>query len=110
YDRALTNGTPGTLDFQDAYTVTSTTQGYFFLKSVGNLTTGVPVATTAYPGDRLRYTLQIQNFTFPSLNNITVTDDIDALNATAAFVPGSLALASSNLPAGASLTVNPTGG
>lgn len=110
YNRTLTNGTPGTLDFQDTYTVTSTTQGYFFLKSVSNLTTGVPVATSAFPGDRLRYTLQIQNFTFPVLNNVTVTDELDALNATAAFVPGSLTLANSNLPAGATLTVNPTGG
>ncbi|HEY6086863.1 MAG TPA: hypothetical protein VIV84_03910 [Burkholderiaceae bacterium] len=110
YDRTLTGGTPGVLDFQDAYTVTSTIQGYFFLKSVGNLTTGTPVATTASPGDRLRYTLQIQNFTLPPLGSITVTDDLDALNAAAAFVPGSLALASSNLPGGVTLTLNPTGG
>ena len=110
YNRTLTNGTPGTLDFQDAYTITSTTQGYFFLKSVGDLTNGVPVATTAFPGDRLRYTLQIQNFTYPTLSNVTITDDLDALNATAAFVPGTLSLASSNLPAGVTLTVNPTGG
>ena len=110
YNRTLTNGTPGVLDFQDAVTVTSTTQGYFFLKSVGDLTSGKPVTSTAFPGDRLRYTLQIQNFTFPRLNGITITDDLDALNATAAFVPGTLALASSNLPAGVTLTVNPTGG
>ena len=110
YTKALNTGTPGVLDSQDAYTLTSTTQGYFFLKSVGDLTTGAAVATTAYPGDRLRYTLQIQNFTFPVLNNITVNDDLDALNATAAFVPGTLAVASSNLPAGATLTINPTGG
>ena len=70
----------------------------------------MPVATAGFPGDRLRYTLQVQNFTFPRLNGITITDDLDALNATAAFVPGSLALASSDLPAGVTLTVNPTGG
>ncbi len=112
YDRTLTNGTPGTLDFQDAYTITSATQGYFFLKSVGNLTTGEPVTTTAFPGDLLRYTLQIQNFTFPVLRNIEIIDDFDALNVTAAFVPGTLALASVTppLPAGAVLTVSPTGG
>jgi uncharacterized repeat protein (TIGR01451 family)/fimbrial isopeptide formation D2 family protein len=112
YNRTLTNGTPGTLDFQDAYTVTSTTQGYFFLKSVSNLTTGVPVATSAFPGDRLRYTLQVQNFTFPTLSNVTITDDFDALNASAAFVPGTLTLASvvPPLPPGATLTVNPAGG
>jgi uncharacterized repeat protein (TIGR01451 family)/fimbrial isopeptide formation D2 family protein len=110
YNQTLTNGTPGVLDFQDAYTVTSTTQGYFFLKSVGDLTTGTPVTTAAFPGDRLIYTFQIQNFTYPTLSNITVNDDFDALNAAASFAPGTLALVSSNLPAGATLTVNPTGG
>jgi uncharacterized repeat protein (TIGR01451 family)/fimbrial isopeptide formation D2 family protein len=111
YNRTLTNGTPGTLDFQDAYTITSTTQGYFFLKSVSDLTTGLAVADgqSVLPGDRLRYTFQIQNFTFPTLSNISVSDDFDALNASAAFVPGTLALASSNLPAGV-LSINPTGG
>jgi len=110
YNRTLTDGSPGVLDFQDAATVTSTTQGYFFLKSVGDLTTGTPVTSTAFPGDRLRYTLQIQNFTFPRLGNITITDELDGSNASAAFVPGSLALASSDLPAGVTLSVNPTGG
>lgn len=110
YNRTPTDGTPGVLDFQDAATVTSTTQGYFFLKSVADLSSGTSVATTAFPGDRLRYTLQIQNFTFPRLGNITITDELDASNASAAFVPGSLALASSDLPAGVTLTVNPTGG
>ncbi|MDH5206662.1 MAG: DUF11 domain-containing protein, partial [Hylemonella sp.] len=107
YSRTLTDGTPGTLDFQDAYTLTSATQGYFFLKSVTDLTTGAAVATTVFPGDRLRYTLQLQNFTFPVLNNITVTDDLPP-----GFVPGSLALASVTpaLPPGAVLTLNPTGG
>jgi uncharacterized repeat protein (TIGR01451 family) len=100
YDRTLTNGTPGILDFQDAYTMTSAVTGYYFLKSVDDLTTGASPATVAYYGDRLRYTLQIQNFNIPPLNNITINDDLGRLNGTAAFVPGSLSLASTNLPAG----------
>ena len=55
---------------------------------------------TAFPGDKLLYTFHIQNFTFPVLNNISVSDVFDALNASPSFVPGSLALVSSNLPAG----------
>ncbi len=84
----ITDGTPGVLDFQDAYTVTATVAGYYFLKSVQDLTTGANPATAAFPGDRLRYTLQLQNFNIPPLNNITITDDL-GLNTSAAFVPGS---------------------
>jgi uncharacterized repeat protein (TIGR01451 family)/fimbrial isopeptide formation D2 family protein len=109
YDRTLTNGTPGVLDFQDAYTMTAAVAGYYFLKSVDDLTTGAYPATAAFPGDRLRYTLQIQNFNIPPLNNISVTDDLGALNGFTAFVPGSLSLASTNLPAG-TYTVCPTCG
>ena len=109
YNRTLTNGTPGTLDFQDAFTVTSAFQGYYFLKSVANLTQGVAApATGALPGDRLRYTLQIQNFTLPTLSNVSVTDDFGALSANG-FAPGSLALVSSDLPGG-TLSVAPNGG
>jgi len=109
YDRSLTNGTPGVLDFQDAYTITATDQGYYFLKSVDNLTTGAYPATAAFPGDRLRYTLQIQNYNIPPLNNITVTDDLGALNGFTAFEPDSLTLASTDLPAG-TYTICPTCG
>ena len=109
YNKTLTDGTPATLDFQDAFTVTSAFQGYYFLKSVANLTQGVPApATTALPGDRLRYTLQIQNFTLPTLSNVSVTDDFGARSPNG-FAPGSLALVSSDLPAG-TLTVASNGG
>ena len=60
YDRTLTNGTPGILDFQDACTVTATSPSYYFLKSVEDLTTGAYPAASAFPGDKLRYTLQLQ--------------------------------------------------
>ena len=36
----LTNGTIGTADFQDAYTVNAAVVGYYLLKSVENVTTG----------------------------------------------------------------------
>jgi uncharacterized repeat protein (TIGR01451 family) len=98
YDKTLTDGTPGVLDFQDAYTITAA--GYYFLKSVQDLTSGSNPAIVALAGDRLRFTLQIQNFSSLPLNNIAVNDDLGALNAFTAFVPGSLSLASTNLPAG----------
>ena len=102
----LTTGTPGTLDYQDTWTITSTTQGYFFLKSVADLTTGVSeagnVPISAFPGDRLRYTLQIQNFQVPELDNITIIDDL-GLNTSGAFVPG-ISIYSSNLPGTATVT------
>ena len=34
--------------------------GYFFDKTVANLTSGVNPATTAAPGDKLRYTLRFR--------------------------------------------------
>ncbi|MDT3706704.1 MAG: isopeptide-forming domain-containing fimbrial protein [Thiobacillus sp.] len=110
YDNQLTNGTPGTSDFQDAYTITAAAQGYYFLKSVANLSTGASPAATAAPGNILRYTLQIQNFTLPRLSGISITDDLGALGGAAAILPGSLTLAGSDLPAGTQLSVNPAGG
>lgn len=53
YDRTITDGTPGTLDFQDVYQVTAALSGYYFQKTVRDLTTGTYPAATAFPGDRL---------------------------------------------------------
>ncbi|WP_239026847.1 isopeptide-forming domain-containing fimbrial protein [Geomonas oryzisoli] len=78
YDRTITDGTPGTLDFQDAYTVTAALAGYYFQKTVRDLTTGANPATAAFPGDRLHYTLLLQNFTWPPLNGVTITDTLPA--------------------------------
>ena len=99
YDRTLTNGTPGVTDFQDAYTINAAVAGYYFLKSVENLTAGTSPATTALPGDRLRYTIQIQNFTLPTLDVSAITDTIDG-----AFDPASLAI----YAPGTNLPVTPT--
>ena len=58
YSRTLTDGTVGVLDFQDAHTVVVALTGFFFDKTVADLTSGVDPAATASPGDTLRYTLR----------------------------------------------------
>ena len=49
YTRTLTDGSVGVLDHEDAHTVTVALFGYFFEKSVENLTSGVSPTTTAAP-------------------------------------------------------------
>ena len=101
YTGPLTNGTPGILDNQDAFTVTVALTGYEFDKTVADLTSGANPATTAAPGDKLRYTLRFRT-TDQALNNFSIFDDMDALNAQADFVPGTLTLVTS--PAGADIS------
>ena len=65
-------------------------------------------ATTAVPGDKLRYTLRFRT-TNQALNNFSIFDDMDALNAQADFAPGTLTLVTS--PAGADISAtSSTGG
>src|SRR5262249_34080935 len=92
YTGTLTNGTPGILDNQDAHTVTTAVSGYFFDKTVANLTSGVNPATTAAPGDKLRYTLRFRT-TNQALSNFRIFDEMDAQ-----FASGTLTLVTS--PAG----------
>src|SRR5207237_9204069 len=106
--RTLTNGTPGILDHEDAHTVTVALSGFFFDKTVANLTSGANPATTAVPGNRLRYTLRFRTTNQP-LINFRIFDDLDALNAKAVFAPGTLTLVTS--PAGADISAtSSTGG
>jgi uncharacterized repeat protein (TIGR01451 family) len=110
FTRTLTDGTVGTLDHEDAHTVTAALTGFFFEKSVENLTTGVSPTGTAAPGDTLRYTLRLRA-TDSALNNVSFVDDLGALNASAVFVPGSLALVPGSIPPGADTSnTNPNGG
>ncbi len=110
YTRSVTNGTVGVDDHEDAHTVTSALYGYFFEKTVANLTTGVSPATTATPGDTLRYTLRLQT-TDSGLNDFRFFDDLGELNATAVFEPGTLTLVPGTLPPGAdSSNTDPNGG
>ncbi|HZL92287.1 MAG TPA: isopeptide-forming domain-containing fimbrial protein, partial [Vicinamibacterales bacterium] len=108
FTRTLTNGTPGTLDHEDAHTVTVALYGFFFEKTVANVTTGVSPATTAAPGDRLRYTLRLQSTDVP-LTGLTFRDDLGAL--ATMFAPGTLTLVSGTLPPGADASnTDPNGG
>ena len=108
--RVLTNGTVGTLDHEDAHTVTTALTGFFFEKSVENLTSGANPASTAAPGDSLRYSLRLQT-TDSALNGLTFFDDLGALNATAVFESGTLALVASSIPPGADTSnTDPNGG
>lgn len=122
YDRTITNGTPGILDFQDAHTVTAALSGYYFQKTVKDVTTGANPATSAFPGDRLHYTLLLRNFTWPPLSGITITDNLPAGLGSIANVtvtpaggstsvtqpsggtPGSITVTGLNLPGGATTT------
>ena len=100
YTRTVTNGTVGILDHEDAHTVTTALFGYFFEKTVANLTTGVNPAATAAPGDTLRYTLRLQTTDGP-LNDVTFYDDMGVMNAVPVFVPGTLTLVPGTIPPGA---------
>src|SRR5262249_23696828 len=108
FNRALTNGTVGVPDHEDAHTVTVALTGFFFDKTVADLTSGANPARTAAPGDTLRYTLRFQS-TDQALPNFRITDEIDALNAPADFAPGTLTLVA--FPAGADVSATSgTGG
>jgi uncharacterized repeat protein (TIGR01451 family)/fimbrial isopeptide formation D2 family protein len=110
YTRTLTDGTPGTLDHEDAHTVTSALSGSFFSKSVADLTSGADPAATATPGDTLRYTLRLRTTDTP-LTNVDIYDDLGALNASPVFAPGTLTLDTSTVPAGADASnTDPNGG
>src|SRR5262245_43648835 len=101
YSGPLTDGTPGILDNQDAVTVTTALSGYEFDKTVVDLTSGANPATTAAAGDKLRYTLRFRTSS-QGLSNFSIVDEVDALNAQAAFVAGTLTLVS--YPAGADIS------
>ncbi|MEJ2452379.1 MAG: isopeptide-forming domain-containing fimbrial protein, partial [Gammaproteobacteria bacterium] len=110
YTGSITDGTPGTADNQDAYTVTSVIAGYYFQKTAQDLTTGAQETASsglsAYAGDTIRYTLQIQNFTLPQLYGVTVTDDLGKINPGAyQNSAGSITQGPSNLPPGATVTL-----
>ena len=109
YTRAITNGTVGTLDHEDAYTVTSDAPTITIEKRVINITTGQDPGTNASPGDTLRYGIYITNTSNVELFNFSFTDDLDALNTKASFAANTLNLIT--VPAGAdSSNTNVSGG
>jgi uncharacterized repeat protein (TIGR01451 family) len=108
YTRALSTGTVGVIDHEDAHTVTTDQLDYLFEKTVVDPVGGGPL-TTAAPGDTLRYQLRLENRTPTPLVGIGFTDEIDRLNGSPLFVPGSLTLAA--VPGGAdTIGTDPNGG
>jgi uncharacterized repeat protein (TIGR01451 family) len=108
FDRVITDGTPGTLDHEDAHTITTEAPILSFEKSVQNVTTGQNPGTDASPGDTLMYTIQITNAGPEGLSSFSIVDELDALNATPVFAAGSLNIVS--VPAGADTSGTDTAG
>ncbi len=109
YARVLTDGTVSTLDHEDAHTAVVFTPLLVFEKTVVNLSTGEDPATVATPGERLRYTLRVENASATPLDGFAIRDELDALNAMPSFLPGSLVLLT--YPDGADITnTDPVGG
>lgn len=101
-------GTGGTLDHEDAYTITTDTPTVTITKNVYNVTTGQS-GVTASPGDTLRYSIDITNTSNVELFDFSFTDDLDALNTTAMFAAGTLNV--TTIPLGADNTnTNVNGG
>jgi len=108
YVEALGNGSVGLLDHQDAHTLTTGALDYLFEKTVVD-PIGGGLLMTAGPGDTLRYRLRIENRTSVPLVGLGFTDEIDRLNGSPFFEPGSLTLVT--VPAGADTSgTDPNGG
>lgn len=109
FTRTLNDGTITMLDHEDAHTTTVALPSYRFEKTVANVTSGQDPATLATPGDVLRYRIRLENLRAAPLDDLTITDELDRLNATPAFVPGSLTIVS--VPPGADTSnSDPNGG
>lgn len=103
YTGTLTNGTVGIADEQDAHSTAVESPVLVFQKSVANLTRPA-LGADAEPGDTLRYTIDVENVSPITLPDFSIADELDALNASAMFVPGSLAIVSVPATADASNT------
>ncbi|MET0499049.1 MAG: hypothetical protein ABW106_12370, partial [Steroidobacteraceae bacterium] len=109
YTRVLTDGTPGVLDHQDAYTVTADLPVLKFDKTAINVTTGQDPGKLATPGDTLRYRIRIENLVADPVPSFSLRDELGRLNTLPSYVSGSLRVTAA--PAGADVVnTNPTGG
>jgi large repetitive protein len=109
YTRVLTDGTPGVEDHEDVHEVLVEGSVLVSQKTVFNVTTGQN-GTHASPGDRLRYTITIENTSDVPLSDFRLVDELDALNETPMFVPGSLSVVSPLPPGASSDGSDPNGG
>ena len=109
FARVLTDGTVGTVDHEDAHTTAVALPAVQFDKTVTNVTTGETPATSASPGDTLRYQLRVENLSATPLSDFSLVDELDSLNAPPVFAAGTLLVTS--VPAGAdSSATDPNGG
>jgi len=109
YTRTITNGTVGTLDYEDAYTVVTESPVILFQKYVTNVTPPVQdPGTDAAPGDILRYRIVATNVSPVDVPVFSIVDAVDDLNAPAVFVPGSLNVIS--VPGADVSNTDPNGG
>ena len=108
YRRTLTDGTVSAGDHEDAHTVLAELPVLDFEKTVVNVTTGQDPGTNAAQLDTLRYRLYVENLSDVPVDDFSVVDELDVLNAGASFVPGTLNVVS--LPAGAADNSDPNGG
>jgi len=99
YSRALTDGTVGVGDHEDAHSVIVDLPVFRFEKTVMNVTTGEDPGTVATPGDTLRYRLYVENLSGVPVPDFSIVDEIDRLNADPSFQAGTLNVIT--LPAGA---------
>jgi uncharacterized repeat protein (TIGR01451 family)/fimbrial isopeptide formation D2 family protein len=76
YTCALTNGTPGVLDCQDAHTVTVTISPVTITKQVTVAGGGLPV-----PGATLNYLVHVTNTSTKPVTPVVITDDLNAAGA-----------------------------
>ncbi|WP_295803751.1 hypothetical protein [uncultured Microbulbifer sp.] len=107
YQRTLTDGTPGVIDHQDTHEFLVEAAILETRKTVFNVTTGESGAT-ASPGDRLRYTVEIQNTSDVPLNDFGMRDELDRLNSLPMFEAATLGDVTA--PAGATASVVGDGG
>ncbi|MBE0599229.1 MAG: DUF11 domain-containing protein [Desulfuromonadales bacterium] len=107
YAAGLTDGTPAIVDHQDAHEVLVEAAVLVTRKTVANRTSGESGAN-ASPGDRLRYSITIENSSEIPLSGFTLRDELDRLNAPPMFQPGSLTVEVA--PAGAELVADGGGG
>ena len=76
FPRTVTDGTPGIVDFQDNYTITTALSGYYFEQTATNTVTGALPAQTANAGDRIRYRLRLFNVD-QTINNIEINQTLN---------------------------------
>src|SRR5499425_392034 len=100
FNRTLTDGTPGILDFQDAHTVTAVVSTVAITKQVTVVGGGA-----AMPGGQLDYLVHVTNTSATPVNPVVITDNLNAAGAGAlTYVAGSATMNGS--PNGVSVAGN----